>query len=330
MDDSDFDYDALLQEVRKLPSIKQPDKQTSTPSNQCQECCVQYTVSDRCYECPECHKVVDIDDDTLCSNIQTPKYKDALSGRMQVMGINSAKYQSDLDKNASNKSIGYQIRLIENELIKLNIEHERRGYKPIPLNVLHDVAVLYSDIQQKVVKRSTAKRKILAALLDRTYVTSEKSVKLTSDITAFAQLHGQGIAKGDDFVRSMHEQGILDIDINENRLLPHIHTIFNQLELHGEKYTKLQEAVKEIVERAIKKRIGNESVLRSKAVAATFNVLKRAETKITLNDIKSKCKIRVYTIKRFLDELTRKHKSFIKIYEKYKLNQEILVDWMSM
>lgn len=312
-----------------MPSIKQPDKKTTTPTNQCQECCVPYMVSDRCYECPECHKVVDIDDDSLCSNVPTSKYKDALRGRMQVMGVNSSKYQPDLDKNAASKSIEYQIRLIENELIKLNIEHERRGYKPIPPNVLHNVAVLYSDIQQQVVKRSTAKRKILAALLYRTYISSENSVKLASDITAFAQLHGQGMARGDDFVRSMHEQGILDIDINEDRLSPHVRTIFNQLGLHGEEYDKYQQSVVEIVGRAIKKRIGNESVLRSKAAATTFNVLKRANVKITIDDVKNKCKIRVYTIKRFLDELTRKHKTFKKIYKKYGLNQEPFDDWMS-
>jgi hypothetical protein len=135
------------------------------------------------------------------------------------------------------------------------------------------------------------------------------------------------MAEGDNFVRSMHDKGVLDIDINEDRLVPHVVTIFNQIGLSGPDYTQHQQAVVDIVDRAISKRIGNESVLRSKSVAATYNVLKRANIDITLNTIKDKCKIRIYTIRRFLNELTKKHKHFKKIYKKYGLNTDLIDVW---
>jgi len=214
----------------------------------------------------------------------------------------------------------------------MNEEHESHGYKPIPEHILKNVATTYSSIlQNKIVKRSTAKLKIIAALVYRACI-SEKFIILNPEVVAFAGLRAQGMSKGDNFVRAMSEKDILDIDINEDRLVPHINTIFNQLGLFGKEYDRYKNAVQSIVERAIRKRIGNDSVLRSKAVSTTFNILKRSDSEklrsITIADMANKCEMRIYTIKRFLDQLSIKHKGFVKYYKKYGFDQSEISEWV--
>ena len=69
-----------------------------------------------------------------------------------------------------------------------------------------------------------------------------------------------------------------------------------------------------------KNHIGFKSTLRSKVVATTFEILRRKKVNIGIGIVASKCKIRKYTIKNFLEDLSKFHSHFEPIYRKYEID----------
>jgi hypothetical protein len=302
--------------------IVQPDRSKQNRNiNICQDCCIEYEIVDMKYECPECHKVAEADYDVVFPTQinEIPGIK-AMKGTLRITGKDSNKYQADMYSSNPTKSSDQQINTLYKFLIKLNIDYQAKTRDSFPLNVLYAVAIIYNQIQQKeIVKRSNAKRKIIAALLDKTCI-SKGFTKSKSAIAKFAGLKNNGLADGDNTVRLFAEQGILDIDVNENPLPANIATTFIKLGIE-DRYD-LKRAVTEIVELADEELIGCSSIMRSKTVAATLNLMRRADIKITLQEISVKCDIRPYTIKQFLTSLMKYHDVFESIYEKYNLSVE--------
>ena len=82
------------------------------------------------------------------------------------------------------------------------------------------------------VKRSMMKKGIIAALVFQTCI-EQGFTRTRAEAAMFAKLSSHGIARGDDFLRSIDEDRGLDIDMNKDRLRPHITTIFALLDLGG-------------------------------------------------------------------------------------------------
>lgn len=294
------------------------------PGDVCPECRCALQVSGMEYECPACHEVfeaADIQDVLPNSNPEAPGSA-SLRGRLRIVGPEAGWFQPDLDRTNPGESSEQQKKTTYAELQRLNKEYESRGGNPFPLDVLEAVAMNYYIIQQGAVKRSMMKKGIIAALVFHICIW-RGFARTRAAAAEFAQLPNHGIARGDDFLRSIDEDRGLDIDMNEDRLRPHIVTTFAHLDLAEECYEPLREAVADIVKIADAKSIGYRSVLRSKVIAATAEVLRRkGMADITETVVSAKCQIRAHTIRRFLDALKEHHSHFEETYRTHGLNAD--------
>jgi len=273
------------------------------------------------YECPLCRAVfeaADIQDVLPVSAPENPG-AGALRGRLRVVGREASWFQPDLDRTNPGESSEAQKKSTYQELLRYNRDYGSRGKNPFPLDVLQSVAVNYYEIQQQSVKRSMMKKVILAALVFHTCIDN-KFTRSRAEAAELFQLATRGIARGDDFLRSVDEDRGLAIDMNSNRLYPHITSVFAQLGLEESGCETLREAVAAIVRAAEERYIGFRSVLRSKVVAAAFEVLRRKGVAITADDVSQKCGIRKHTIRRFLDELSSYHSFFEAEYRRFGLD----------
>lgn len=296
------------------------------PGDVCTECRCPLQVSGMEYECPACHEVfeaADIQDVLPTSSAEMPGAA-SLRGRLRIVGPEAGWFQPDMDRTNPGESSEQQKKGTYAELLRFNKEYESRGGNPFPRDVLQDVAENYYVIQQDSVKRSMMKKGIYAALVFHSCI-SRGFTRTRAEAAEFAKLPNHGIARGDDFLRSIHEDKGLDIDMNEDRLQPHIVTIFALLDLSDERYEPLRAAVAAIVEIAHADKIGFRSVMRSKVTAATAEVLRRKGMDITAVDVSAKCKIRIHTIRRFLDELADYHSHFEEAYRAHGLDDSQVV-----
>jgi len=309
----------------QLEHLSDVTSSDARPGDSCPDCGYALVIHDISYECPECHRVfeaADIRDVLPVSNPESPGAQ-ALRGRLRVVGRESNWYQPDLDRTNPGESCEVQKKSTYQELVRLNTEYGSRGGNPFPLDVLNDVAERYNVIQKMGVKRSQMKRVILAAFIFHTCFSRGFSRSKT-EAAQMMQLQSNGIARGDDYLRSVNEEHPLEINMNCNRTKPHIISTFAQLGFTAEDHKPLQEAVAELVSTAVAKYIGHRSILRSKVVAATYEILRRKGLSVTLDEISTKCSIRKHTITRFLKQLGEYHSHFAQIYRNHGLNSEKL------
>ena len=296
--------------------------------SKCLECNMYYIISETQLECPECHKIIPIQ-----KIIKDENSKDVYSGRMRIVGYNASKYQSNMDKSISSKTPNQFVYMIYTKLLcKLNEKHKHRGYKPIEQNILYTTATIYVEIQQVMTQRRISKRKILAALIKNECILNN-SIRTDQEILTFMHLNTKGISEGDIYIKKIHEDGLVDINIDEIKIVPYVITIFNQLEvskelnientIHIECY---QHAVIDIINKALKEHIGYKSVLRSKVITTVYIVLRRADFNIELSTVLTKCKIQLNTVNNFIKELKIKHDRFTDIYKKYGLKTVLEID----
>ena len=291
------------------------------PGDMCPECTCPLVIHEMSYECPLCHAVfeaADIQDVLPISNPENPG-AGALRGRLRVVGRGAGWFQPDLDRTNPGESSEAQKKSTYQELLKNNRDYGSRGGNPFPLDVLQNVAENYYNIQQKSVKRSMMKKAILAALVFYTCI-NRGFTRTRAETAELLRLKTHGIARGDDYLRSVDEDCSLEINMNSNRLHPHITSVFAQLDLNEDSYGPLRETIAAIVKIAEEKYIGFRSVLRSKVIATTLEVLRRKGISITIDDVSQKCKIRKHTIRRFLDELSSYHSHFEEEYRHFGLN----------
>lgn len=294
---------------------------TARPGDKCVHCLCELIVRGLSYECPECHalfEAADIQDILPVSAPETPGAA-ANRGRLRVVGAESGWYQPDLDRGNPGKSTDAQKKSTFEELKRYNTELERRGGNVFPLDVLQIVAENYNTIQKVAVKRSETKKYILAALVFNACINKGFTCR-REDASELLQLRNHGIASGNDYLRTIDEDYGLEIDMNCDRLIPHITSTFARLEMVEAEKNPLTRAVKDIVDIAEKSHIGFRSELGSKVVAVTYEVLRRAGTPMGLDEVSAKCRIRKHTVRHFLDELADYHSHFEEAYKSHDLD----------
>lgn len=315
--------EALAQNVAgPAPLSTRPEG--ARPGDRCPECDCTLEQVELHYECPTClawQPAADYSDVQPVS-VSKEAGEGALRGRLRVVGAEAGWYQPDMDRNNPGVYSEVQKKTTFAELRRLNDEYRIRGGDPFPINVLSHVADNYNIIQRHCVKRSTLKRNILSALMVHCCI-SEKFTRTKADAAEFAKLSGHGIARGDDFIRMIDEDvGLNGLDLNFPRLGPETATVFHTLGLCTEEYAPLRAAIEEVVVLAEDRVIGFSSVLRSKVVATTCEVLVRArvsggwqpEQLPSPYVVAEKVRIRRHTITRFRKELEAHHSHFAPIY----------------
>ena len=271
------------------------------------------------YECPSCHAISETAGGLPAKTAESPR---ALRGRLRVVGLGAGWFQPDLDRTNPGETSEAQKKSTFQELVQYNQDYKSRGGNPFPLNVLQNVAENYYIIQQKSVRRNMMKRSILAALVFHMCI-HHGFTRTRAEAAELLQHSTHGIARGDDYLRSIDEDFGLEIDMNSDRLHPHITSTFAQLSFAEDGL--LRAAIAEIVEVAELKHIGLSSVLRSKVIATTFEVLLRQDKKKppTIEEVSLKCGIRKHTIRRFRSQLRAFHSHFKQVYLRFSLDASL-------
>jgi hypothetical protein len=285
------------------------------------------------YECPKCHAILEADDlhEVLAVSAPAEPGAAALRGRLRIVGANAGWFQPDLDRTSPSKYTETQKKTTYAELCRMNQEYGDRGGNKFPVNVLQATAELYNTVQQAGVMRSKKRRVILSALLYHTCI-NQGFMRMRRETAEFMKLHGHGIAQGDDHLRGVAEDYDLKLDMNRSQQSPCITTTLSQLDLDGETFAPLRAAIDDIVGVAVKRHVGIQSILRSKVIATTYEVLLRARglmttdawapaRAVTLSDVTNKCHIRTHTITRFRTELALYHDDiFQEVYLRHGLD----------
>jgi transcription initiation factor TFIIIB Brf1 subunit/transcription initiation factor TFIIB len=309
----------------------------------CSECFCPMQVQGLEFVCPECGLIsegpleMEVFNRAHCSEMMRA------APRLRMVGPDSSWYQRDLDRTSTVVDTSEsQRRTIMQELLAYNVAYREKYNSTFPNNVLNAVADHYTQVQKVCVKRSHMKQTILAAMLMHVCIR-HNFIRSTTEVAKFMQLNTQGIARGDDFLRSLYADNKIDIDVNADRLIPHVTTAFAKLDLNTKELaaispnllhknhafddstTYLQDAVCSIVRTALNKNIGIQSNLSSKAMASTYEILRRAGAHITLDDVVKRCNIRKNTITRFTSDLLNFHSHFEEIYKNYGLNSSRII-----
>lgn len=315
------DLSADLSTLATSSSAPPSADDAARPGDKCVHCLCELIVRGLSYECPECHALFEAADMQDVLPVSAPETPGAAAnrGRLRVVGAESGWYQPDLDRGNPGESADAQKKSTFEELKHFNTDLVRRGGNAFPLDVLQVVAENYNTIQKVAVKRSEAKKFILAALVFNACIHKGFTCR-REDAAELLQLRSRGIARGNDYLRKIDEDLGLEIDMNCDRLVPHITTTFARLELEEASKNPLTQVVQDIIGVAEKSHIGFRSELGSKVVAVTYEVLRRAGTPIGLDEVATKCKIRKHTIRHFLDELADYHSHFEEVYERHNLD----------
>lgn len=304
-----------------LAKIGIPEEKHPISHEDCTNCGgkLHKVISNLEYICDSCGFIVEGDTSVITADDVNPTQT---CGRIRIVGANSSYLQSGLYRDNGGVTAEMQKKQLYDELLAYRADYIAKGGRAIPCNACKKAAEMYNEIQRICVKRSQNKRAILAACLRNACFSLDVAVQ-NSEIARFMKLQSMGISKGQNFVNSMAAEGKIDVNINIDTKEAEINSMFEMLELNGERYAPLKPAVLDVVNTAIKLNIGTSSTMRSKVAGAVFEVINRSsllKQKITIQEFCKECNgIRKNTVERFTVELKKYHSRFVDIYGKHNL-----------
>lgn len=289
----------------------------------CPQCAGRMHLQELEYVCAACGFVVECD--ALACDDDGPR-KAAFCSRLRVVGPNCARYQPDLDRSStSSNNAAAQIRQVADEFLALRVRHIEAGGRAFPEEACLRAAEYYNEVQQRYVKRSQNKHAIMAANLY--YACIELGfVPTKPEVATLMCLPRKGIARGENFLRSMAAESETTVDVNKDTTNAAVATVFlNLMGTEAEAAAHLQPAVEALVRRAVDLLVGVSSTLRSKVNAAAFVVIQRwaaatGRRPISQQAFCAKCGIRKNTIEIFTAALAAYHSHFADIYAAYGLD----------
>jgi transcription initiation factor TFIIIB Brf1 subunit/transcription initiation factor TFIIB len=249
------------------------------------------------------------------------------NARLRIVGPNSNQLQPDLYRSGSGNTAATQKKQILDEYKVYREYYIENGGRAFPLDACKQASEYYNEVQKLYVKRSQNKKLIMASCLLHA-CQSLGYAPTRVEVATFMQLPTKGIARGENFVRSLAANGDMEIDTNANPCRPEIMTLFAHLGLEEPIYDGLRDAVFNIVQKAQSKNIGISTLLRGKVAGATFVVLKRCKGGgASLPPVKNismqefcKNRIRKNTVERFIRELEQYHTHFEECYKNADLD----------
>lgn len=328
---------AILADRGSLGADGPSEAEDAAPGDQCPDCGCLFEAREMAYVCPRCHLVreaANFDDVLPPPSLGGRPNSRMTQGRLRIVGRDSGYYQPDLDRTNPVEYSEVQKKVLIEELHAFNTDYNSRGGRAFPATVLETVAEQYHQVRQKSVRRSLRKRSIIATLLFYSCINSGFS-RRKGECALFAQLPTRGIARGNDYVRTVDEEFRRDparageglgIDLDLDLIAPHIVTAFHQLELKGqpaEYYAGLHAPIRATVETAKANHIGTDSILRTKVLTATYEVLRRSLAPVPLDMFTQECGIRKNTMVRFLKNLAAYHDLFEEVYRGHGLESSL-------
>ena len=312
------DYDILMTEFQNVCSIQEVNTNDTDVCSYCGNP-VQRNIGNISNTCSSCGIVSEeVPEDTAV---------ELSNNKLRIVGFNSNHFQPDLYRSDNGNINLLQKKQILNEYKDYRQRYIEIGGRPFPLTACETATEFYNLIQQKCVKRSQNKKAIMAACLWQACLLIDFAPSKI-EISKFMQLPHKGIARGNNFIRSLVSNNLLDLDPNTNPIYPEIKTLFIQLGYTDEKYIKLHNIIYNIIQIANDNSIGINSLPRSKVIGTTYIVLKRCKDKSLIPnppaDTKEFCKnkIRKNTIDRYINEINSYHSYFKEYYESVGLSSD--------
>ncbi len=310
---NDEDYTDLMNEFQKTCSISEI---TSNDTDICNYCgtVLQRSINNMNNTCSTCGIITDeVSDEAI-------NVTDLTNNKLRIVGCNSNHFQPDLYRSDNGNISVLQKKQILSEYKEYRHRFIENGGRPFPLNACEIATEFYNMIQQQCVKRSQNKKAIMAACLWQACLVIDFAPSKI-EISRFMQLPHKGIARGNNFIRTLVSNNQLDINPNTNPIYPEIKTLFIQLNYIDDKYKVLHDIIYTIIQIATDNSIGINSLPRSKVIGTTYIVIKRCRDKSLISnpptDTKEFCKnkIRKNTIDRFINEINDYHSYFVDYYE---------------
>ena len=223
-------------------------------------------------------------------------------------------------------------------LDQLNISNDQFVGPKIPKDVLAKAAECYNKIQKfspcedgnnnnnnkKFVKRGNIKDEVLGALVYYECIRADVTRK-KKDIAEFMKLPNNGISRGEDILRTLNAEGVIDnLPINEDPTESFVERYMEALGLdtHCDAII-FHDFIIELVAASIKKMIGISSISSSKVVGCIYILVQRRRLDITIQTIEDCCdNIRKSTFIRFAKEIldAKNITKFITVFEKYAVS----------
>jgi hypothetical protein len=225
-----------------------------------------------------------------------------------------------------------QIKQVQEEFETYGRFYAEGGGRTFPPALYRRAAEHYNVVQRWFVKRSQSKRQIMATCLK--HACAEAGLAPTGcELAEHMQLRHKGIARGDNFVRSLVADGRMDVDVHADPTAAEVAGLF--VRLFGEasrgedaqpgvrrapdRYAPLRAAAADIVATAVREHVAVSSVLRSKVAGAVFLALARCRDPALVPrppDLGEFCRnsIRKNTLTRVLHEIGSHHSLFVPCY----------------
>jgi ribosomal protein S27AE len=308
--------------------------QIDTKFNYCPECNIPMSPSSEGYECSKCHIV-----EQILGEVKDCSQESSGVIKMCYKSGNKSTFTSVPDNSKSQK------KQIQDQLYKLNEVYQ--GHK-IPKNILESAADGYNGIQRliidkydsmgqlcgqkKFVKRGNIKNETLGAWLYYSCVNAGLSRK-KKDVADFMQLPSNGISRGDDILRTLHNEGKITIPIHAEPSADFAYRYLDALGLikmvdDTDEITKQSKDycgfIEELVRVSENKKIATNSVHSSKIVGAIWVIVCHQKLPFTTVQIEEACdKIRKNTFTRFSKEIESNILKFIDVFIKYGIDHGI-------
>lgn len=317
---TDIDYHELMTSFQSI-TIKEHDIKTNTEL--CRHCQnpLERSINNISNICDICgiisEEIIEDNNNAELSN-----------NKLRIVGYNSNHFQPDLYRSDNCNINLLQRKQIFNEYRDYRQKFIEMGERAFPLNACELATEFYNKIQKQCVKRSQNKKAIMAACLWQACLLIDFAPS-KMEISRFMQLPHKGIARGNNFIRTLVSDGQLDINPNTDPIYPEIKTLFLQLQYVSEAHKTLHDIIYNIIQIASNNSIGINSLPRSKVIGTTYIVLRRCrDTNLVPKpptDTKEFCKdkIRKNTIDRFVNEINEYHSYFKDYYISVNLYSDL-------
>jgi transcription initiation factor TFIIIB Brf1 subunit/transcription initiation factor TFIIB len=186
------------------------------------------------------------------------------------------------------------------------------------VNQYNDIQVKYTEvnIDKKFVHRAAIKDEILAGLIKFECIKCGIARK-NKDIAMFMRLATSGFAKGENMLRELHAQGIIDIPINEDPIVGYLPRYLEALNISNERY---YDFVAELVDYSESIYMGYRSQISSKIVGALWIIIRKEKLAITDKELeKAADNTKKNTFVKFYDLVMSNIDVFVDIFNKYEI-----------
>jgi hypothetical protein len=303
-----------------------------TPYNYCPDCKIPMDIVGLEYQCNGCGRMAIV--------VESSSKEDISSGRLHIStGSSKGKFYNPIADYSKT-----QRKALSDQFSKLQADYmdRNRDYIAIPNRVLDSACDLYNTIQKKVmqrddgttiiindstddssaqskckkfVRRGTIKDEILAALI---YIQcqNEGVSRKKKDIAAFMKLSTQGFSRGEDILRNLKAQGVIDLAMDDEQGSGYIERYLTTLDID----LKYIGFINEIVELSEVNHICMTSQTGSKIVGTIWILIKLLNLKINAKQLESATdNTKKNTFDKFSKCIESSMGTFGHIFRKYEL-----------